>query len=407
MRLSITTAYRAIAIVLVAALTTGVAYAAPASVTSTTTVPPVTPKPKPKPKPAPSVIPQPNNAATEAFRAELERRQAALQELKTQLDQLDRELEIAAESYNAASEALAGTQDQLRATRSDLGSAQDALDEQSQLLEKRLDAMYRDGELSTAEILLAAKSIPDFFQRLQFITTISSADAGLAKQLAGQRDQIAGTEIDLQKSDMQAQALEFTLRARKMEIEYRIAEREALLKSSEKDLLALLDDEAKKRVADEMGVWRSILRGASDIGVSVDPGSPVETALSYHGIPYLWGGTTPNGFDCSGLMQYVYKQHGVTTPRVSRDQFRAGIHVEPDQMQPGDLVFFGSPVYHVGMYIGGGYFVHAPRTGDYVKVSPLAKRTDFVGARRFPWRYRVGPPLGVSTVSLPGNLPGR
>lgn len=401
MRASTSAAYKVIAIALAAALTpVGSAFATPASSTPNPTSSP-TPS---KPKPDPSVIHTPNDAQTEAFRAELAARQARMDEFRNQLDQLDAQLEIATEAYNQASSALTDTQDKLNATRSDLGSAQDALDEQSKLLETRIDAMYRDGNASTAEILLDAQSIPDFFRRLQFITTISSADADLAKQLSNQRDSIAGTELDLRKADLEARSLEFTLRARKMEIELRIAERQAMLANAQKDLSAMLDTEAKKRMADEMGVWQSILRGAKDLGVTVEKDSPVETALSYHGIPYVWGGASPSGFDCSGLTMYVYAQHGVDLPHHAASQFLMGVPVDPSALQPGDLVFFGSPVHHVGMYIGGGYFVHAPRTGDVVKVSKLADRSDFAGARRYPWRYRVGPPLGVAGTSVPSGL---
>jgi peptidoglycan hydrolase CwlO-like protein len=401
MRLSTSTAYRVLAIALVVALmgATG-AYAAPATSTPTATPVPA----KPKPKPAPSVIPEPTDPQTEAFRAELERRQALMEEFRNQLDQLDRELEIATESFNQAAETLKDTQERLHATRSDLGSAQDALDEQSQLLEKRLDAMYRDGASSAAEILLAAQSLPDFFERLQFITAISSADADLAKQLAYQRDSIAGTELDLRKAELEARSLEFSLRARKMEIEYRISERQQMLDSAQADLAAMLDTEAKKRLADELGMWQRILRGAKDLGVTVEPNSPVETALSYHGIPYKWAGASPAAFDCSGLTMYVYNQHGVSLPHHAASQYLMGQAVAPNALAPGDLVFFGSPVHHVGMYIGGGLFVHSPRTGDFVKVSKLADRKDLVGARRYPWRYRVGPPLGVSSVSRPSGL---
>lgn len=407
MRHGATTAYRACAIALTLALTLaplGTALAAPGDSTQTP-APASAQKPlaKPKPTPAPSVIAEPVDARTEAFRAELEARQVRLEELKAQLDQLDRELEIAAEAYNAAAQSLKDEQEKLRVTRSDLGSANDALDEQSDLLAQRIDAMYRDGTSSTADVLLGSKSIPDFFQRLQFITTISAADADLAKQLASQRDQIAGVELDLQKADIQARGLEFSLLARKMEIEYRIAERQQMLDAAQKDLMASLDTEAKQRMAAEAGVWGAILTGAKDIGVNVESGSPVETALSYHGIPYVWAGASPSGMDCSGLTMYVYKQHGVELPHHAASQFLLGQKVDPDNLAPGDLVFFGSPVHHVGMYIGGGYFVHAPRTGDFVKVSKLADRHDLAGARRYPWRYRVGPPLGVGRVFLPGQ----
>ena len=98
------------------------------------------------------------------------------------------------------------------------------------------------------------------------------------------------------------------------------------------------------------------------------------------------------------------RQHGVELPHHAASQYLMGTRVATKDLRPGDLVFFGSPVYHVGMYIGGGYFVQAPRTGDFVKVSKLADRNDYVGARRYSWKYRVGKPMGVSGVSLPSSL---
>jgi len=126
----------------------------------------------------------------------------------------------------------------------------------------------------------------------------------------------------------------------------------------------------------------------------------VETALAYHGIPYLWGGELPSGFDCSGLMLYVFRQHGVTLPHYSGSQFQLGEKVAVTDLQPGDAVFFGSPIHHVGMYLGGGYYLHAPRTGDFVKISKLADRNDYAGARRYAWTTRTGSPTGAqSSVS--------
>ncbi|WP_207705514.1 NlpC/P60 family protein [Hathewaya massiliensis] len=112
--------------------------------------------------------------------------------------------------------------------------------------------------------------------------------------------------------------------------------------------------------------------------------SAVREALKYQGIPYLWGGTTPSGFDCSGLMQYVYRSLGVDIGRSTYDQIYSGYSVSKSDLQPGDLVFFGSASapHHVGMYIGGGQYVHAPRTGDVVKISSLGYRGDYCGARR-------------------------
>ncbi|MCH5213319.1 MAG: C40 family peptidase [Oscillospiraceae bacterium] len=144
------------------------------------------------------------------------------------------------------------------------------------------------------------------------------------------------------------------------------------------------------------GIMRNFYQTAKTAGGSANnysagggSNSLANTARQFLGTPYVWGGTSPSGFDCSGLMQYVYKQNGISIPRVAADQFKSGNAVNPSQLGVGDLVFFkgssgsASAPGHVGMYIGNGQYLHAPRTGDVVKISNLADRSDFVGARRY------------------------
>ena len=115
----------------------------------------------------------------------------------------------------------------------------------------------------------------------------------------------------------------------------------------------------------------------------------VQLAENFIGTPYQYGGNSPSGFDCSGLLQYVWGKQGVVIPRTTYAQFQEGTPVAKSDLQPGDAVFFtgadpqnGLPG-HVGMYIGGGKFVEAPHTGADVRVSTLAGRSDYVGARTF------------------------
>ena len=127
-------------------------------------------------------------------------------------------------------------------------------------------------------------------------------------------------------------------------------------------------------------------------GGTAEGNALVETAKRYLGVPYVWGGTTPSGFDCSGLMQYVYRENGIDISRTTFEQIKEGTAVNKENLQPGDLVFFGSweDPHHVGMYIGNGQYLHAPQTGDVVKISELGARSDFVTGRRIINSYYTG-----------------
>lgn len=115
----------------------------------------------------------------------------------------------------------------------------------------------------------------------------------------------------------------------------------------------------------------------------------VALAQTYLGTPYVWGGAKPGGFDCSGLVQWVYAKNGVTLPRVAEAQARVGTPIAPEQLAPGDAIFFADRtgyIHHEGLYIGEGLFIHAPHTGDVVKVSSLYEpyyATQYAGARRY------------------------
>jgi len=367
---------------------------APAPTAAATT----TPAPPRKPvEDKPAVDPTPSTPQTEQFRAELADRQARYDALMAQLDELDRELSVAVDAYNQAVDRLESTKKEVADVEGQLEKATTAYDFQSDILDTRARSIYQEGSFASFEVLLDSKSLNDFVARVKFLNTIGVRDAEIAGSLRGQKELVEKRASELKNAELVAESLEFELRARQIEVLLRIQERQTMLAQAQTDILELLDSEAARRQTEESALLRDILSGASKAGIVVQAGSPVETALSYHGIPYLWGGETPSGFDCSGLVLYVFKQHGVTLPHYSGSQFLEGEKVVPAALAPGDVVFFGSPIHHVGIYIGGGYFIHAPRTGDFVKISRLADRKDYAGARRYPWKLRAGAPTGGVT----------
>lgn len=107
----------------------------------------------------------------------------------------------------------------------------------------------------------------------------------------------------------------------------------------------------------------------------------VASAYEQLGKPYVWGAAGPSSFDCSGLTMFVWEMAGVFLPHSSQAQYGSGMHVSQSSLQPGDLVFYGSPIHHVGIYVGGGKMISAPHTGDVVRVQ-AALRADYVGAVR-------------------------
>lgn len=124
------------------------------------------------------------------------------------------------------------------------------------------------------------------------------------------------------------------------------------------------------------------------------------TALGFRGVPYRLGGSGPAGFDCSGLVQYVFAQYGIAIPRIVEEQYRAGERVKPTKIKPGDLLFFdtkGAGATHVAIAIGENQFVHAPTSTGVVRVEALSSAywgSRYVGARR------ITDPTGTNPATI-------
>ena len=160
--------------------------------------------------------------------------------------------------------------------------------------------------------------------------------------------------------------------------------------------------------------WPSGVTGPSALVGGTASATVLDAAMAELGVPYLWGGTTSAGFDCSGLVQHAYQRAGIAMPRVSRDQARMGVEVPSlDQALPGDLVAFGQPtVDHIGIYVGNGKMIHAPKRGDVVKVGPITRPiatirrvlTPGAPTTTFAGVDQTGSGAGVGPTTAPAHL---
>lgn len=297
-----------------------------------------------------------------------------------QLDQVQREAEALTEQWHAAQDALTARQQDVTNFQNAVGPAKAAVDvakANEESYRKQVDAVamatFESGNLDQFNALLASGSPQDFLDQMSALESLSSQYKEALGQLSAEVDKTTAAQSDADAAVARAQAAvaqatkaEQDLGARKKDAEMRIDEAEKLL--------AQLSPQ-QRRDRNGPGADAPDITGS---GVGVEA---LRAAATQLGKPYVWGAEGPNSYDCSGLTSWAFKKAGVTLPRSSSQQALVGKAVSWDQLQPGDLVFYYSPVSHVGIYAGNGTFIDAPQSGDVVKYQKVS-RSAFTGARR-------------------------
>jgi peptidoglycan DL-endopeptidase CwlO len=333
-------------------------------------------------------------------------KQAEAQSVLGQIQQLDSSLERAVEAYNLATVKLNRIKHDLSQNTVALSSARKSLKRaQGQLVNRAVD-MYTSGDQNAGlAVLLGASNLDDMLGRIDASERVSQQDTLVLRQVSHLRREVQHRQRFLQHAHAEQVQVVAERNAARASIESQLGQRRSLLSSIQGEIVHLkaveaarqaeLQREAEARLAQQQSQQRQATlaptvpvtapQAPSPTAPAPPPthGGVVGIAMRYLGTPYVWGGASPSGFDCSGFVMYVFAQVGVSLPHSSYAQYGYGSAVSRGDLQPGDLVFFDG-LGHVGIYIGGGSFIHSPHTGDVVKISSLSGwyASTFVGARR-------------------------
>ena len=297
-----------------------------------------------------------------------------VQAAQARIDALNQHLSLLVEQYDQEHARLLEIQSHLADARAAAQQAQATARRAVQKLNARAASVYtRVG--SELEVLLGANSFAEFSDRLEYVGRLAQDDSDVATEAARAQQEAKWAGQRLQDALTQQQRLLSSLQQKKSQIESSIADAKAQYRELNKRYHDYLDAQAAAQAA--------AASTGSYPSVSPPPGGPppapnpnaqaaIDAAYSVIGTPYVWGAADPSvGFDCSGLTMWSWAHAGVSLPHSSAMQYSVTAHISTSDAQPGDLIFFYSPISHVGLYIGGGRMIDANHTGDVVNVRPV------------------------------------
>ena len=373
---------------------------------------------------------------TDAQKAEMKQQQQdfmqaedKLNELEVQLQNLDSEIGGISAKINDNTANIALKERDIKKIQADIEKAKQELKEKQDLFDTRMKAIYKSGSPGYLELLIKAEGFSDLISKIKAVGKLMDFDKKIIDELDEKKAELDSKKKSLDEEVKALSDLKAENEKKLAEVNVKKAEQEKLVnkakEESKKIKVDLADNERKlisfqKNIINNSGSSTDDIKGAiaalremrksivvidkevvdliekgKDIvkkketaattpsrggssGAPASTNSIVNYASRFMGVPYLWGGTTPSGFDCSGFTSYVYAAFGYSIGRDTYAQIGSGRAVSYGELQPGDLVFTNG-VNHVGIYVGGGQYIHAPRTGDRVKISPIY---GFSSARR-------------------------
>ncbi len=354
------------------------------------------------------------NAATTRASAEtpaqrIARLRAEAAKVQATIDQTNNQVESLAEQYDANQEKLSVTLAHEQQTRQQITAAQRQLAAAEATLGNRLRAVYEGGPASAIEAFLEVHSLDDLVTMTQFQSSASRADAEAIVQVNVTRRHLAAVAGTLAGQEREQQRIQAQLASQRKAIQHKLAQQQSFLaKVNTQVKQAVAAEQARQEalrraaLARKLAAARAAAAAAAKAKAAAASSSSTSTSTAASGAaaaaiafaraqlgdPYLFGGTGPDAWDCSGLTQASWGAAGVALPRTAAEQWYAGSHpAGMANLQPGDLVFYAyslsdpATIHHVGLYIGDGLMIEAPHTGAVVRIASI-NRSDYFGATR-------------------------
>jgi len=364
-------------------------------------------------------------ADTASDKAKIQQVQTQRNDLENKVEMMDNQIETIMSKINSNENDISKSQKNIKQAKINIAKAEVNIKEEQSLFDKRMRVMYMNGPSSYIDIILESKGLDDFISRVENIKKIVTFDQNVINDLKTKKEAINLKKVELdkentkllslrsdnkrilttltkQKSDQTVLVSQLDAQEKKyaaqLATDLAIAEKQAEI-ARQAAIAARQATAARKATAVRQAELASRQASASasqvsqekirNVAPSLTPSRGGATfssnavlayASNFLGIQYVWGGTSPSGFDCSGFTQYVFAHFGVNLPRVSEAQQNVGTLVSRDNLQPGDLVFFGTPAHHVGIYVGNGNMINAPHTGAVIRIQAL--NSDFTYGRR-------------------------
>jgi cell wall-associated NlpC family hydrolase len=288
-------------------------------------------------------------------------------QIKAQIDALNEKAEAITERFNSARDRLAELQKQSRLTQRQLERDQATLTKSERKLAAQAAAAYRTGGLDAAMSLVSSGSPQTFLSQTSTLQEVAHYQASqVAAANAAQRTMNAAQSLHSAQVKQQRETLA-SITAQRNQINTLLSQRKALLSRLTTAARAQYNAQANAVAARQLALRSSYTGPASGQAAAA-----VQFAYNQLGKPYYYGGAGPNSFDCSGLTMRAWGAAGVALSHNAAAQQSSIPGVSLGALQPGDLVFFGSPAHHVGIYIGGGRMIHAPHTGTVVQITSLS-----------------------------------